>query len=135
MTSMEKQSTKGGTLQRQEPGTPERVQQRPSVTPSVDIYENDSELLLVADLPGVTRDNLKIHLDHEQLSIEGSRHTERAGSPLAEEFRQVDYHRAFVVPQGIDVDKINADLRQGVLYLHLPKSEAIKPRQITVKAG
>ncbi len=121
------------TLQKREPSTPERVQERPSVKPRVDIYENDRELLVVADLPGVGKDELRIHLEKDQLTIEGSRKEEKHGNPLAHEFREVDYARAFTVPQGIDHDKIEADLKQGVLYLHLPKEEGLRPRQIQIK--
>lgn len=132
---MEKTTPKSESLQKHESGQAERVTQRPSVVPRVDIFENDQELLLVADLPGVTRDDLRINLDNDQLILEGTRREETKGTVLAGEFRDIDYHRAFLVPQGIDIDKINADLKQGVLYLHLPKSESVKPRQITVKAG
>lgn len=132
---MDKTSAKSSALQRQESGQPERVTQRPSVTPRVDIFENDQEVLLIADLPGVSNNNLHINLDNEQLTIEGTREEHVKGTALASEFRDTDYHRTFLVPQGIDVDKIRAELRQGVLHLHLPKSEALRPRQITVTAG
>lgn len=131
---MEKTSTKGEALQRHESGQPERVQQRPSMAPRVDIFENDQEVLLIADLPGVEKEHLNINVEKDQLTLWGGRRQEVVGTPLSGEFMDIDYHRAFIVPPGIDVDKISADLRQGVLYLHLPKSEAVKPRQITVKS-
>ena len=59
----------------------------------------------------------------------------RQGAALREEFATFDYRRAFIVPAGIDADRVTADLKQGVLWLHLPKSSALKPRQIAVKAG
>jgi len=132
---MEKHVGKSGALQRHESGQVERVQQRPTVSPRVDVYENDHELLLVADMPGLENDHLRIHLDKEQLTIEGARHEEKRGAMLSEEFRDVDYQRTFLVPPGIDVNKIEADFKQGVLYLRLPKSEEIRPRQIVVKGG
>jgi HSP20 family protein len=52
-----------------------------------------------------------------------------------EEFGDVEYERVFSVPQGIDTDKVKAIMDNGVLSLHLPKSETVKPRQITVQAG
>jgi len=115
--------------------TPEQVQERPWVAPRVDIYENDDEVLLMADLPGVDKGNLKINLDHEQLILEARVEETAPGQPLGREFHAVDFRRSFIVPPGIDGSKIAADLRGGVLSLHLPKSEGLKPRQIEVRAG
>ena len=114
---------------------PELVQQRRWQTTPVDIYENEEELLLIADLPGVKADNLTIHMDKNDLTIEGLRTPAKHDSSLVEEFASFDYRRAFVVPPGIDEKKIKAETKHGVLRLHLPKSEAAKPRQIQVKAG
>jgi HSP20 family molecular chaperone IbpA len=114
----------------------ETVEQRPATAPRVDIYENKDELLLIADMPGVSESGLTIRLDEEQLEIHGRPiDLPSAGRPLAREFRQLDYRRSFLVPHGIDRDRIDAKLKDGVLWLHLPKSEAVKPRQIAVKAG
>jgi HSP20 family protein len=117
-------------LNKQGSPAPEKMHQRPGVTPAVDIYENNDEVLILADLPGVAKDDLTIHMDKGKLAIEGRRPT--GGEPGAEAF---DYRRTFAVPQGIDVEKIVAQLTGGVLRLHLPKSAALKPRQIEIKAG
>lgn len=113
----------------------EKIQQRPSAAPAVDIYENADELLVLADLPGVEKDQLAINYDKGQLTIEGRRAPLSDGRVLASEQRPLDFRRAFLVPQGIDTDKITADLNQGVLRVHLPKSSSLKPRQIQVKAS
>jgi HSP20 family molecular chaperone IbpA len=115
--------------------TPEPVQQRNWQAPPFDIYENKEELLLVADLPGVKTDHLKIHMDNNELTIEGLRTPAKHDHVLAEESGVCDYRRTFSVPPGIDEEKIRAETKYGVLRLHLPKSEAVKPRQIQVKAG
>lgn len=115
--------------------TPETVQQRNWQTPPFDIYENKDELLLIADLPGVKTDHLKIHMDKNELTIEGLRTVVKHDHVLAEESEVCDYRRTFVVPPSIDEEKIKAETKYGVLRLHLPKSEALKPRQIQVKAG
>ena len=115
--------------------TPEPVQQRNWQAPPFDIYENKEELLLIADLPGVKTDQLKIHMDKNELTIEGLRTAAKHDHVLAQEFEVCDYRRTFVVPPGIDEEKIKAETKYGVLRLHLPKSEAVKPRQIQVKAG
>ena len=122
-------------LEKYDDKAPEQVQERPWVTPRVDIYENDNELLLLADVPGVAKDGLMINLDKEQLTIEGHLEEASPDEALGREFTSFDYRRSFAVPVGIDAGKISADLKDGVLSLHLPKSEALKPRQIEVKAG
>jgi HSP20 family molecular chaperone IbpA len=122
-------------MSKREDQRPERVAERPTVAPRVDVFENKDELLLIAALPGVAEANLKIHLDEEELTIEGRPDEERTESALEREFRHFDYRRSFVVPTEIDRNRIHAELTNGVLWLHLPKSEALKPRRIEVKAG
>jgi len=110
--------------------------QRPLVVPACDIYENKEEILLIADLPGVTTERLNIHLDKGELSLEAKREVNAQPSSSAmAEYADFDFRRRFVVPTGIDAAKISARLKNGVLELHLPKSEALKPREITVRAG
>ena len=121
---------------KQEERTPERVSERPSVAPLVDLYENDEELLLVADLPGVTRDGLDIQFHDGVLSLEGRREADREGVNLVRaEYRVADFVRHFAVPDGIDVENIDAELASGVLKLKLPKAAALKPRKIEIKAN
>jgi len=99
---------------------PEAVRQRPAVAPAVDVFENKDEVLLVADLPGVDTESLKVNVEDERLVIEARR-------------GDWDYRRSFVMPDGIDHDKILAKLTNGVLELHLPKAPAVKPRRIEVR--
>jgi HSP20 family molecular chaperone IbpA len=114
---------------------PEGIQQRPAVAPAVDVFENKDELLIVADMPGVQREQLKLHLEKGKLTLDARRDEASEGNLLAAEFRPVDYRRTFLVPQGIDADRISAELTHGVLRLKLPKSAAVKPRTIQVKIG
>ncbi len=114
---------------------PEKTRQIPTLIPRVDIYENDEEILLYADMPGVAREDITVHLDNGKLSLTGVRRMEHGGAPRLEEFGAVEYRRVFSVPQGIDIDKVNAELKDGVLCLHLPKSEAVRPKQIEIKAA
>ena len=116
-------------------GSPERVQQRASTVPRVDVYENANELLLLADVPGATKESIAVHVDKGQLILEARREAGTHGSPVLSEHRPVDYHRLFAVPQGIDASKIEAELIAGVLRVKLPKSEALKPRRIEIKAS
>jgi HSP20 family protein len=116
------------TLRKRNESAPEKMPQRRTVAPPVDVFENKDELLILADLPGVAQDDVVVNLDKNQLTIEGR-------CPSAADEDAFDYRRSFVVPQGIDADKIAANLTSGVLRLHLPKAAALKPRQIQVKAG
>jgi HSP20 family protein len=129
-------ATTNTNLARRQNGSVEPVnEQRDTVAPPVDVYENGDELLLVADVPGATHDGIDVQLDKGQLTIHAKRSEETTGTPVAAEFRPRDYYRVFSVPQGIDAAKIDAQLTAGVLHLRLPKSESLKPRRIEVKQG
>lgn len=108
--------------------------QAPVIAPVVDIYENDKEILLHADMPGVTKEQVNVNVDNGKLSITGTRSFDKVGAAQWEEFGNLQYRRTFSVPQSINVNGVNAVLRDGVLELHLPKSEAAEPRQIQIKA-
>jgi len=112
----------------------EHVRNRPAKVLCVDVFENQNEYLIVADVPGVTQENLKINVDESELLLEGTRKTTPAGVALAAEYEDVDYRRKFGLPQGIDREKIQANLVGGVLRLRLPKAEALRPRQIPIQA-
>jgi len=123
-------------LVRSEPQSLVQSDQRQTVAPPCDVYENGEELLVMADLPGVASNALEINFDKGELTIYARRaDVPPQGTLLGAEFRSTDYRRRFAVPAGIDAGKIKAELKSGVLLLHLPKSEALKPRQISVKAG
>ena len=113
----------------------EKSRPLPTVGPIVDIYENEDEILLHADMPGVEKDKITVNVDNGTLTISGVRELETKGVATWEEFGNVEYKRSFSVPQTIDVGKVNAELKDGVLRLHLPKSEAAKPRQIEIKTA
>ena len=122
-------------IQKRESGGAEGLQQRLAVAPAVDVFEDKDELLILADVPGVRKEDFSIHLEKGKLTIEARRNEPAEGNLLASEYRPLDYRRTFLVPQGIDADKIVAELKQGVLRLHLPKAAALKPRQIQIKAS
>ena len=117
---------------KREENLPELSRQIPAIAPFVDIFENDDEILVHADMPGVSKENVNVHVDNGTLAISGIRDMEVKGAANWEEFGDVEYQRSFSVPQSIDVSKVNAELKDGVLRLHLPKSEAAKPRQIEI---
>ena len=113
----------------------EQVHEAPTVSPRVDIYENDGEILLVADMPGVGQEDIALRLDKNELTIEGQRSNLIEATVLAAEYRPYDYRRVFTVPNTIDPEKIHAELKEGVLTVHLTKSAAYKPREIKVQVG
>jgi len=103
------------------------------VTPDVDIFETKDGYVLLAEMPGVTKDGLEVTLEQNTLTLAGHRPTE---PPKAEavyrETRPVHYRRVFELDPAIDSGKINARMEQGVLTLELPKAEKVKPRKINV---
>jgi HSP20 family molecular chaperone IbpA len=112
----------------------ERTRTAGTYTPRFDIVETKDELVLYGDLPGVPKDHLDIHFENGQLEIQGKvepRHTDREF--VYGEYGIGDFYRSFTVSEAIDTEKISAELRNGVLTLHLPKTESVKPRKIAVK--
>src|SRR5262245_58547681 len=116
--------------------TPAEVTRGVTVTPRVDILENEDELLLFADLPGVTQDDVDIRFENGELTLH-ARRAPAAGNREAwlVENETGDYFRAFRISEQVDASRIWAELKNGVLTLHLPKVEAAKPRKITAKGG
>lgn len=120
---------------KREENVPERVQQRQRVTPPVDILENHDEILLKADVPGAEKDGVNVRFEKNQLSFEAfCPDLDKKASDTTTGLG-FDYARSFTVPGGVDAERISAELSNGVLTIHLPKQEQLKPRQIAVKAG
>jgi HSP20 family molecular chaperone IbpA len=120
--------------------TPPAEQTRPGpvFTPAVDIFETQDELTLLADMPGVQPKDLKIDLREGVLTLSALHEpTElpKGEELLLQEFQPGGYFRQFTLSEHIDQHKIEASLQDGVLRLRLPKVEAVKPRQITVKTA
>ena len=113
----------------------EKTRELRSAIPAVDIYENDNEIMLHADMPGVVKDDVSVTIDNGTLSLSGLRKLKSKGVSSWAEFGDVEYVRTFSVPQTIDVEKVKAELKDGVLRLHLPKSEAARPKQIEINAA
>ena len=117
-----------------EVATPQPTRNVTLYTPRCDIYETEDELLLFADLPGVRPEDVDVRFENGELVIEGRCAPRQEGVDfLACEYGVGDFYRTFTVSEAIDADKITAELKNGVLTVHLPKSDAVKPRRITVK--
>ncbi|HWP43282.1 MAG TPA: Hsp20/alpha crystallin family protein [Blastocatellia bacterium] len=107
-------------------------------TPVVDIYEDENEFVIKAELPEVSRDDVKVNLDDNVLSITGERRLEyedkRDGYHRVER-SYGQFYRSFTLPPNVTPEGISAEFKDGVLRLTLPKKEEAKPKQIQVKVS
>ncbi len=104
-----------------------------TLTPLANILETGDGYLLEAEMPGVSREGLDVSVENGQLFIQGRRgEQDRSGTAIYRESRQWDYRRVFELDPSIDATKITARMEQGVLRLHLPTAESVKPRKIVV---
>jgi HSP20 family protein len=103
-------------------------------TPRVDIMETEEESLLLADLPGVKPEDVDVRFDNGELIIDGRCAPRHEGATyLLSEYGVGDFYRAFSICEHVDWLKISAELKDGVLTVHLPKAETAKPKKIAVK--
>ncbi|ELW9445778.1 Hsp20/alpha crystallin family protein [Burkholderia cenocepacia] len=110
---------------------------RPAITPSVDIVEDQRGVTLRADLPGVPRENLDVKVHDNTLTIEAATQFDTAADLRVRhaEIRSTRYARSFVLSADLDTSRIDANLRDGVLTLTIPRREETRPRRIDVTAG
>ena len=120
------------TLTRVERGAPAAPAEPAYVAPGVDIRETKDEYILEADMPGVGKEGLEVLLEGNELTLTGRRHASPPGEVLHREVSRNDYRRTFLLDPVIDATRIRAQIDQGLLTVHLPKAEQIKPRRITV---
>ena len=112
---------------------PQPVEQQNWFTPEVNIFETKDGYVLEGDMPGVNKDGLEITLEDNTLTIVGHRNEASFdGSPVYRESRAGGFRRVFELDPAIDTSKISAKMEQGILKLHLPKAEKVKPRKIEV---
>lgn len=114
----------------------EQAQQR-FVIPPVDVYENEASITLLADLPGVPREQLQVRVDGDNLILDA---TAVATGPedmelVYGEAQCPAYRRQFTLSRELDTSRIEAQLRDGVLRLTIPKAEEARPRRIQIQAG
>lgn len=100
--------------------------------PAVNIYETEDGFTLEADVPGVTREGIEIYLDRNEITLLGRRSVSRPETTHYRESAEGDFRRVFEVNPELDTDKITARVESGVLTLHLPKREQVKPRRIAI---
>ncbi|MHC4697581.1 MAG: Hsp20/alpha crystallin family protein [Planctomycetota bacterium] len=105
--------------------------------PNVDLIETANELTLLVDVPRVKSDDIDIHFENGTLTIHGKVHEEKRDGVdhLLHEYGIGDFYRTFQVSERIDADGIVGECADGVLTLHLPNVEAVKPRKLAVKGA
>jgi len=118
-------------------GAAQQQVQQPYMVPPVDVFENEHGITLLADMPGVTREHLGVRVDGENLTIEA---TAASASPenmelIYGEARYPAYRRQFTLSRELDTARIEAQLKDGVLQLTIPKAEEAKPRRIQVNVA
>jgi HSP20 family protein len=115
----------------------EQMRPGPTFMPAVDIFESEREITLLADMPGVKAKDLSIDLRESVLTVEGHVDPPESANEidLLREYRTGNYLRQFTLSEMIDQAKIEAEMKDGVMRLKLPKVEEAKPRKIAVKAG
>lgn len=106
--------------------------------PLVDITEDDKEYLIKAELPEVKKDEVKVTVENGVLTITGERKFEK--EEKGKKYHRVErafgsFVRSFTLPDDADANKVNAEFKDGVLKVHVAKSEAAKPKQIEVKVN
>jgi HSP20 family molecular chaperone IbpA len=114
--------------------TPELVHAGPTFSPRVDVIEKPDCMVLLADMPGVSKDNVSVVLEKGVLTIEGEiAMPEEPGMRIGrQEYEVGRFHRAFEVGEGLDPSGVEARIKDGVLRLVIPKSAVLRPRKIEV---
>ena len=107
-------------------------------TPTVDISESEAEYAIKAELPEVKKEDVKVTVEDGVLTIQGDRKQEK--EEKGKKYHRIErsygrFVRSFTLPDTVDESKVKAEYTDGVLHLHLPKSEKAKPKQIDVKIG
>lgn len=105
--------------------------------PAVDISEDDKEYLIIADLPEVSKDEVKVAVENGVLSISGERRSKSEEKDEKRKYHRIErsfgsYMRSFRLPEDVEENKIDADFKDGVLHVHLPKGEPTQKKKIEV---
>jgi HSP20 family protein len=106
--------------------------------PTVDISETDAEYLIKAELPEVKKEDVKVTVEEGVLTLQGERRQEK--EEKGKKYHRVErsygsFVRSFTLPESVDEAGVKAEYKDGVLSLHLPKSEKVKPKAIDVKVA
>jgi HSP20 family protein len=112
-------------------------QSRANVYPALNIYEHGDRLIVTAELPGVTTQDLELSVEGETLTIQGKRDSRQSDPSISYHRREIEsgsFSRAIALPVKIDSERVTAKLNNGILTITLMKASEVKPRQIRVTA-
>ena len=113
------------------------AEHQPALTPRVDVLEDEAGITLLADLPGVPKEQLSLHVEGDRLEIEGQvvSVAPEGLQPVYAELRTPRFRRAFTLSRELDTARIEANLKDGVLNLRIPKHAHAQPRRVKVNVG
>jgi len=103
-----------------------------TLRPPVDIFETNDGLTVIADLPGVQKEDVQIQIENDILTIKATAKSNLTIDPTYREFELYPYFRQFQLSDKVDQENIKAEMKNGVLIIHLPKKESAKPKQIPI---
>jgi HSP20 family molecular chaperone IbpA len=112
----------------------EPTQQGALRSPSVDIFETEKMMILIADMPGVSHKDVDVRIENSELRIGGIVASMQGGAYILSEFSAGNYFRVFTLSSGIDQAKVSASFKNGVLRLTLPKIGVTQPKKISVRS-
>ena len=130
-------STQGGQEMAAPTEGAERTRTRPVYAPRTDIFETNNGLVILADMPGVSADGADVTLERNMLTIRGRTEDRppQGFSPVYREYEPGDYERVFTLSEGIEAERIEAGVKNGVLRLFLPKAGPAQTKRIRVRAS
>ena len=107
-------------------------------TPPVDVAEDDKEYVIKAELPEIRKEDVNVSIENGLLSISGERKFEK--EEKNKKYHRVEraygyFSRSFSLPDAVDAEQVKADFKEGMLTIHVPKSESARPKQIEVKVS
>lgn len=144
MSEKKQEARAGSAVQQPQEGRQAQTQQQSpapqdqrAMLPRVDVLEDESGITLLADLPGVPKERLELRVEGDTLLIEGAvaPPAPEQLEPVYAEVRVPRYRRAFTLSRELDIGRIEASLKDGVLNLRIPKQEQAQPRRIQVQVG
>lgn len=125
------------TAEQQEQQSAKARDEQTVLRPPVDIFEDAHGITVQAEMPGVSRDRLKVQADPNSLTIEGEAIIEMPAGmePIYADVQSTRYARSFVLSSELETDAIDAKLKDGVLTIRIPKRSEFRPRKVEVRAG
>lgn len=113
-----------------------RWENQQTLAPRVNIKENDEQISMIFEVPGMEKDDIKINIKEGVLTLEGERkveHEEKQNGYVRTEFQSGSFKRSFTLPDTVNTEKIRADYKNGLLTVVLPKLEEVKPKEIDIQ--